>query len=236
MVYEHYANGMHATHPHQMMSCTKSFAGLFALMAVADGLLDEATEITDIVPELAGASAFAGATVGQVMDMVNSMDFSEDYADPASGIWDYGRALGWLDPAPGAAAHNLYGLSGDLAQGPGPRSRRGLRIPDPKTDVVNWITNRATGKSFQAQMSDDLWARLGTEARPTSCSTRAAPWWPVVGSTRPRDLARFAMMLLNHGTVDGTRVVPAAVIDTLEAGAASPPSPTVPGGRADGRR
>ena len=30
-------------------------AGLFALMAVADGLLDEATEITAILPELAGA-------------------------------------------------------------------------------------------------------------------------------------------------------------------------------------
>ena len=26
IVFEHYANGMHATHPHQMMSCTKSFA------------------------------------------------------------------------------------------------------------------------------------------------------------------------------------------------------------------
>ena len=55
IVYEHYANGMHLTHPHQMMSCTKSFAGLFALMA-ADGLLDEATEITAILPELAAAS------------------------------------------------------------------------------------------------------------------------------------------------------------------------------------
>jgi CubicO group peptidase (beta-lactamase class C family) len=50
-----------------MMSVTKSFAGLFALMAVADGLLDESTPITDIVPELAASSAFAGATVGQVM-------------------------------------------------------------------------------------------------------------------------------------------------------------------------
>jgi hypothetical protein len=67
LVYEHYANGMHATQPHQMMSCTKSFAGLFALMAVADGLLDEHTRVTDVVPELAAASAFAEATVGQVV-------------------------------------------------------------------------------------------------------------------------------------------------------------------------
>jgi CubicO group peptidase (beta-lactamase class C family) len=67
VVYEHYDNAMTPIQPHQMMSVTKSFAGLFALMAVADGLLDESTPITDIVPELAASSAFAGATVGQVM-------------------------------------------------------------------------------------------------------------------------------------------------------------------------
>ena len=153
------------------------------------------------------------------MDMVNSMDFSEDYADPASGIWDYGRALGWLDPRRERGRPRSLDFPGHLAQGPGPRSRRGLRIPDPKNRCRRWITNRATGKSFQAQMSDDLWATArhrGRDLRP--CSTRAAPWWPAVGSTRPRDLARFAMMLLNHGTVDGTQVVPVGVIDTLEAG------------------
>lgn len=219
IVYEHYANGMHATHPHQMMSCTKSFAGLFALMAVADGLLDEATEITAILPELAGASAFAGATVGQVMDMVNSMDFSEDYADPTSGIWDYGRALGWLDPAPGAAVHDLYGFLATLRKDPAREHGEVFAYQTPKTDVVNWITNRATGKSFQAQMSDDLWTPLGTEAETyvllDPCGTLVAGGGL---NAAPRDLARFAMMLLNHGTVDGTRVVPAAVIDTLEAG------------------
>jgi hypothetical protein len=35
LVYEHYSNGMHAGQPHQMMSVTKSFAGLFALIAAA---------------------------------------------------------------------------------------------------------------------------------------------------------------------------------------------------------
>ena len=29
LVYEHYSNGMHGAQPHQMMSVTKSFAGLF---------------------------------------------------------------------------------------------------------------------------------------------------------------------------------------------------------------
>ena len=85
-------------------------------------------------------------------------------------------------------------------------------------------------------MSDGLWTPLGTEAETyvllDPCGTPGGRWWAQRGS---RDLARFAMMLLNHGTVDGTRVVPAAVIDTLEAREVA--AFQRPGGdRADGRR
>ena len=33
----------------------------------------------------------------------------------------------------------------------------------PKTDVGNWVTNRATGKSFQDNMYELLWSKLGTD-------------------------------------------------------------------------
>ncbi len=42
---------MHAAQPHQMMSVTKSFAGLFALIAVAEGRLGDDQPVTDVVPE-----------------------------------------------------------------------------------------------------------------------------------------------------------------------------------------
>jgi len=217
LVYEHYANGMHATQPHQMMSCTKSFAGLFALMAVADGLLDEDTRVTDVVPELAAASAFAEATVGQVLDMVNSCDFSEDYADPASGIWRYGRALGLLDGT--SVADTLYDFLLTLEKDPAHRHGEVFRYQTPKTDVVNWVTNRVTGRSFQELMSDVLWRALGTEAETYVLLDPVGTLVAGGGlNAAPRDLARFAMMLLNDGTVDGRRVVPAAIIDTLEGG------------------
>jgi hypothetical protein len=217
LVYEHYANGMHATQPHQMMSCTKSFAGLFALMAVADGLLDEDTRVTDVVPELAAASAFAEATVGQVLDMVNSCDFSEDYADPASGIWRYGRALGLLDGT--SVADTLYDFLLTLEKDPAHRHGEVFRYQTPKTDVVNWVTNRVTGRSFQELMSDVLWRALGTEAETYVLLDPVGTLVAGGGlNAAPRDLARFAMMLLNDGTVDGRRVVPAAIIDTLESG------------------
>jgi len=219
VVYEHYANGMHAAQPHQMMSVTKSFAGLFALIAVADGLLDESWPVPEVIPELAASTAFAQATVGQVMDMVNSMDFSEDYADPSSGITRYGQVIGWLEAPGGEVPGGLYDFLGTLAKDPAHEHGDIFSYQTPKTDVVNWITNRATGRSFQDQMSDALWSPLGTEADTYVLLDRHGTLVAGGGlNAGPRDLARFAMLMLNDGVLDGRQLVPAAVIDTLDIG------------------
>ncbi|HPX38621.1 MAG TPA: serine hydrolase [Mycobacterium sp.] len=219
LVYEHYDNGMHADHPHQMMSCTKSFAGLFALMAQADGLLAEDGLATDVVPELAAASGFAGATIGQVLDMTNSMDFNEDYADPTSSIWRYAEALGWTDAPAGSGADSLYDFLVSLPKDPAYSHGEIFHYQTPKTDVVNWITNRATGKSFQDNMSEVLWSKLGTEAETYVLLDRYGTLVAGGGlNAGPRDLARFAMMMLNGGEVDGEQVVATDIIETLERG------------------
>ena len=219
LVYEFYSNGMHAVHPHQMMSCTKSFTGLFALMAAHEGLLEETQQVTDIIGELAGASAFAGATVGQVMDMVNSMDFSEDYADLGSGIAQYGLALGLLEIPGQTAPDSIYEFLATLGQDPARQHGEVFHYQTPKTDVVNWVTNRATGRSFQDQLAHALWTKLGTEAETYVLLDRCGTLVAGGGlNAAPRDLIRFAMMLLNDGTAGGQHIVAPAIIDTLEAG------------------
>lgn len=223
LVYEHYANDMHGAQPHQMMSVTKSFAGLFALMAAADGHLDEDAPVVTVVPELASApaidGAFASATIGQVLDMTNSMDFNEDYADPESGIARYVQALGWMDSPPGVAVANLYGFLCALPKDPAHEHGEVFHYQTPKTDVVNWITNRATGTSFQDQMSQVLWSKLGTEGETYVLLDRCGTLVAGGGlNAAPRDLARFAMMLLNDGQARGRQVVDPAIIDILEAG------------------
>lgn len=219
LVYEHYDNDMHGARAHQMMSATKSFAGLFALMAAADGLIDENAPVVDTVPELAAASAFATASIGQVLDMVNSMDFNEDYADPDSDIFRYVWALGWMDAPAGSNVGNLYDFLQTLAKDPAHEHGEIFRYQTPKTDVVNWITNRATGKSFQDQMAEVLWSKLGTEGETYVLLDRCGTLVAGGGlNAAPRDLARFAMMLLNDGRVGDMQVVNPAIIDTLEAG------------------
>lgn len=219
LVYEFYSNGMNAVQPHQMMSCTKSFTGLFALMAEQQGLLDEGQQVTDIIPELSGAGGFAGATVGQVMDMTNSMDFSEDYADLTSGIAQYGLALGLLEIPGATAPDSIYDFLATIQKDPAYDHGEIFHYQTPKTDVVNWVTNRATGRSFQDEMSATLWTKLGTEAETYVLLDRCGTLVAGGGlNAAPRDLARFAMMLLNDGTAGGRRIVAPEVITTLEEG------------------
>src|SRR5690606_19004933 len=45
----------------------------------------------DYLPELVH-SAFADATIRQVLDMTTGLDFSEDYADPKAEIWAFSKA------------------------------------------------------------------------------------------------------------------------------------------------
>ena len=219
LVYEHYANAMTPVQPHQMMSVTKSFTGLFGLMAAAGGQLDEAGAVTDLVPELSVASAFSGASVGQVFDMVNSMDFSEDYADLSSGIAQYGMAVGLLEIPGQTAPDSIYDFLARLKKDPAYDHGEVFHYQTPKTDVVNWVTNRATGKSFQDEMSDVLWTKLGTEAETYVLLDRNGTLVAGGGlNAAPRDLMRFAMMMLNDGAACGREIVAPDIITALEKG------------------
>ena len=65
---------------HAAMPMTKPVTGLLAGIMVVEGELDDTLLVRDIVPEI-GDSAFATATVRQVMDMTTGVRFSEDYSD-----------------------------------------------------------------------------------------------------------------------------------------------------------
>ena len=77
---------------------TKSFVATLAGILIADGTLDDRATVGRYVPELQ-QSGFGDATVRQLLDMTTGLDYSEDYADDDSPVWNLGRAVGFL-PAP----------------------------------------------------------------------------------------------------------------------------------------
>ncbi len=219
IVLERYLNGMHADQPHQMMSVTKSFAGLFGLLAAEAGLVSEDTPVAEIIPELAPSTAFGDATFGQVLDMTNSMDFSEDYADPASGIQQYAQVLGFLPRNPELDLPNsIYGYLPTLQIDGAHAHGDVFHYQTPKTDVVNWVTNRVTGQSFFDQMTQ-LMEAIGAKGETYVLLDKNGTLFAGGGlNATPHNLARFAMMMLNDGMVDNEVVVPETVIRALETG------------------
>jgi len=221
IVYEKYLNGMNPNQPHQMMSVTKSFGGLLGLMAVEEGKLKESDLATKYVPELnRPGGAFADATFGQVLDMTNSMDFTEDYADPRSGIRTYGAVLGWTSKVEGVKyPDSLYKYLMTLNVDKNHKHGEIFHYQTPKTDVVNWVTNRVNGQSFQGAMYEKLWSKLGTEGETYVLLDNNATLVAGGGlNATPYNLARFAIMMINDGKFNGRQVVPSVVIEKLAKG------------------
>ena len=74
-VQERYFGALQPELAHTAMSITKSFVGTLAAMLVHMRLLDPAQRVTHYLPEL-GATAYAGATLRQVMDMTIGVKYS----------------------------------------------------------------------------------------------------------------------------------------------------------------
>jgi CubicO group peptidase (beta-lactamase class C family) len=85
--------------------------------------------------------------------------------------------------------------------------------------VVNWVTNRVNGQSFQDALYDSLWSKLGTEGETYVLLDNNATL--VAGgdsNASPYNLAHFAIMMINDGRVNGRQVVLPAVINKLAKG------------------
>lgn len=218
VVHERYFGVLGPCTHHTAMSVTKSVVGLLGLLRVADGTLREDLPVTAVLPELK-ASGFAGATVGDLLDMRTALDYSEDYADPDAHIWAHVQA-GQVLPRP-AGWQGPEGFDAFLPTvGPGcGRHGEAFHYRTVNADALGAVLRRATGQDLASQLSSALWQPLGTESD---------AWWtvdahgvPFAGgglNTTLRDLARLGEMLRCDGAYNGRQIVPAAVVATIRGG------------------
>lgn len=216
IVDERYRNGMAPATPHLMFSATKSMVGLMAASLIAEGRLAADARVASVLPELAD-SAWADASVAQVLDMTDGVRFTEIYTDPKSDIFAYIGAMGWApqlhDPAkPGG----ILAMLGTLrAVNEEPRGSA-FRYRSPATDVAAWLAARAAGQSLTDWLQARLWDRLGMEFDGSVMLDPLGTEVAFAGmSASLRDLGRIGQMLLQRGQVRGAQIVPAAVVDEL---------------------
>lgn len=234
LVYERYFGVMAPHRTHTAFSVTKSYTGTLATMLVHEGLLDENRLVPHYIPELAD-SAYADATVRQVMDMRIGVAYSEDYTDPNAGIWEHARAGGTFPrPAGYAGAQSFFEFLRQLKkQGP---HGEDFSYKTVSTDVLGWLIRRVTGQGYGELLSQRLWQPLGCEAdADMMVDTEGTEF--AGGGLCPtlRDLLRLGEAMRCEGAFNGRQVIPAAVVHDIRTGGsveafrANGP-PTLPGG------
>ncbi|MDU8911916.1 serine hydrolase [Aestuariicoccus sp. MJ-SS9] len=232
VVYERYFGCLEEDGKHAIMSMTKSITGLLGEILVAEGVLDDTLLVRDVIPEI-GDSAFASATVREVMDMTTGVQYSENYSDPDADIWVYSRAA---SPLPKAADYDGPDGYWEYLQQVKAEGEHGAEFhyKTINSDMLGWMISRVTGKAVTDLASERLWRRMGAEQ--DAYQTVDGKGVPFAGggvTAGLRDLGRLGQLMLNGGEIDGERLFPAEVVNTIAAG--GDPSkfagfPTIPNG------
>jgi len=217
VVYEWYSGCLTERGRHAAMSMTKSTVGMLAEILIAEGKLDDQAPVTDYLPELAD-TGFGSATVRQVMDMTAAVAFDENYDDPKADIWVYSAAGSPLPKPPGYAGPIGYLQYLQTVEQDGEHGEN-FGYKTINTDALAWIVARVTGMPYQDALSEMLWSRMGAEQSAYfSVDALGTPFAGGGMSAGLRDLGRLGMLLLDEGMINGKRVFPAAVSESISGG------------------
>lgn len=221
VIAESYHNAMAPRTPHLAMSVSKSVVSAVIGCLFADGVMDPAGPVTEIMPELAD-TAWNGARVGQLLDMASGVRFDETYGDPAADVSALDVAAGWMPPRPGSDPDKAPGCVWDLVMSLTEREAdHGTRFEyrSIETDLLGLLMERATGQRLATLVSDRLWAPMGAEKDAYFSVDRAGFALADGGfNATLRDFARFGRLLLEDGARDGRQIIPRAWIDDIRTG------------------
>ncbi|MER8656185.1 serine hydrolase [Mesorhizobium sp. M0847] len=217
IIYERYFGASEPSLAHALYSVTKVYVGTLASDLIYRGILNESKLVPHYVPELRG-TAWEDATIRQVMDMQVGVGYTEDYADPTSGVRTYMLACGMRPrPAHSDVPTNFYdylralrkeGMHGDA-----------FAYKTVNSDVIAWAMAKVTGFNLADYLHQQLWSRLGCEEDGYMLIDSVGT--PMAGgglSATLRDMARFGELIRREGDWHGSQLIPASIIDEIRRG------------------
>lgn len=222
IVVERYFNGMTPRTLHLSQSMSKSVTAAAAGVLIGQGLLDPKAPLTQHIPELA-ATAYKGATLHHVLDMTSGVRFVEEYVDRYSDVGQQDVASGWKpvppgsDPTfrwPGYVFEQIMGLTTLEAEHGSRFLYRSI-----ETDVLAFCMERASGKRLPQLVSEHLWQPMGADE--SACFTLDPAGYALASggfNATLRDYARFGLVILNGGRLNGRQIVPPAWIADIRRG------------------
>jgi CubicO group peptidase (beta-lactamase class C family) len=201
MVLERYGLGNQPATQWPIQSDSKSITSTLVGAALREGAIHSIDDqVTRYIAELVG-SAYDGVTIRDLLQMSSGVDLHDDYINPASDYAKLQRA--YADPDPSAVVKFLATLH--RAAPPGTK----FNYSGADTYILGLIVRRTTGKSLSAYLAEKIWAPAGMEYD-ASWSLDAGGQEQAAGGLHAtlRDTARFGLIALAEGKVNGKAIVP----------------------------
>ncbi len=217
IAYEQYLQGTNAEDRRISWSMSKSI--LSATMGVLhdQGALPHfATRIGDIIPKLR-RSAYANATLRNVLNMASGVAFNEDYLDYHSDILRMGRVL-----ALGGSMDQFAADMTLIAWTPGQYSH----YVSIDTHVLGMVMRAVTGRRTDDLMRELLFDPLGLEHPPYFLTDGLGEPFVLGGlNMSTRDYARFGLLFAQNGQMGGRQIISSDWISASTRQSAPPPDP-----------
>ncbi|WP_420860994.1 serine hydrolase domain-containing protein [Algirhabdus cladophorae] len=200
VTHESYFLGTTAQDRRISWSVAKSYLSVLTGILIAEGALPSVdVAVVDYVPALAG-SAYADATLKDVLQMSSGAIFNEDYLDQSSDINKMGRTLA----LGGSMDEFATSVTGSF-QAPGV----GWKYTSIDTHILGMVLRAATGQSVATMVAEKILIPLGPEADSYYLTDGYEVAFVLGGlNTTTRDYARFGLMIANGGAWNGQQIVP----------------------------
>ena len=206
VVFEYYGHGLLPESPHILFSVSKSMTAILCGVLVDRGFIDPDALIMEYVPEVEN-SAYEKATVRHLLDMTVGISFDEDYDNETGDFARYRMATGWIPLTEPDAPDNLRSFLPTLKQ-EGDHGKS-FHYVSPNSDLLGWVLERSTGRSFSELFSQLIWQPMGAEYDAyINIDRLGAPRSAGGICVTLRDFGRFGQMCLNSGLANGRSVVP----------------------------
>ncbi len=217
VVFEDYFKDTNANDLRINWSVSKSYLSALFGVLLAEGAFDSIDDpVTKYAPSLK-TTAYADASIKDVLQMSSGVTFDEDYLAFFSDINRMGRVL-----ALGGSMDGFTLKQDDSFALPG----AGWKYVSIDTHVIGMVIRGATGRDIASLMTEKIVTPLGFEADPYYLTDGYEVAFVLGGlNSTTRDNARFGQMFANGGHWQGQQIVPGDWVDASTIASAK----TVPG-------
>src|SRR4051812_36175991 len=207
LAFEYFDNGLDAETPHILMSVSKSLVGLLTGILVERGHLGLQSVVSDILPDIA-TTAYAGATIRDLLDMRAGIYFDEDYLARSGPIVAYRKATNWNSLEPGDMSCDLRSFFQEMRELVQPHGGP-FNYVSPNTDLLGLVIEQSTGRPCANLMSELIWKPMrASRSAYITVDRLGAPRCAGGICATVSDLARIGQLVAQEGAFEGIQIVP----------------------------